>query len=123
MPAIITADGRKLKQIIYNLLSNAIKFTPEGGMIKLSAKWVTSCEGKHIEIAVKDSGIGLKCEDLERIFRPFEQVDNSASRRYQGSGLGLTLTKRFVELHGGSIRVESEGEGEGCTFRLSLPIS
>jgi len=75
-----------------------------------------------IDISVQDTGIGIKGEDLQRIFNPFEQVDNSASRKYQGTGLGLSLTKRLVELHGGRIWAESEGEGKGSRFTFLIPI-
>jgi signal transduction histidine kinase len=75
-----------------------------------------------IEISVQDSGIGIKGEDLQRIFNPFEQVESSASRKYQGSGLGLSLARRLVELHGGKIWAESEGEGKGSNFILLMPI-
>jgi signal transduction histidine kinase len=136
----IQADERKLKQIMYNLLSNAVKFTPDGGSVILSARYLSSTDGQWftregqpvglplngddqlmsgeglINISVQDTGIGIKREDLERIFNPFEQVESSASRRYQGTGLGLTLTKRLVELHGGKIWAESEGEGKGSKF-------
>jgi signal transduction histidine kinase len=144
IPDIITADERKLKQIMYNLLSNAVKFTPGGGRICVSAKRArgskyTSKEytrhssgraarnGQHVtggsvEISVSDSGIGIKQEDLERIFKPFEQVDCSSSRKYQGTGLGLSLTKKLVELHGGRIWAESEGEGKGSKFSFVIPI-
>jgi signal transduction histidine kinase len=77
---------------------------------------------KCVEISVSDTGIGIKHEDQERIFNPFEQVDGSSSRKYQGTGLGLSLSKKFVELHGGSIWVESAGEGKGSTFRFLIPI-
>ena len=131
IPQTIQADERKLKQILYNLLSNAVKFTPDAGHIKLSAKCLSNADRlvqglatpdkKHIQISVEDSGIGLKKEDLERIFEPFEQVENSASRRFQGTGLGLSLTQSLVELHGGKIWTESEGEGKGTTFIFCIP--
>jgi signal transduction histidine kinase len=132
IPQTIQADERKLKQILYNLLSNAVKFTPDAGHISLSAKRVSNTDeqvqglsasdNNFIQISVGDSGIGLKKEDLERIFQPFEQVDNSASRRFQGTGLGLSLTKNLVELHGGQIWAESEGEGKGTTFSFCIPV-
>ena len=142
IPETITADERKLKQIMYNLLSNAVKFTPDGGEISLSANLAQSSklndQGKSgpfqlsasdfelhrhwITISVTDTGIGLKPEDLEHIFNLFEQVENSASRRYHGTGLGLSLTKSLVELHGGRIWVESEGEGKGSVFGFVIPI-
>jgi len=143
IPDLIRIDERKLKQVMYNLLSNAVKFTPEGGSIHVSATHLPSNGGSskenildnmsdvpqefghvrnHLRIAVSDTGIGIKKEDLERIFAPFEQVDCSASRKYKGTGLGLSLTRRFVELHGGKIWAESRGEGHGSTFVLIIPI-
>jgi signal transduction histidine kinase len=77
--------------------------------------------GSEVEVSVTDTGIGLKRADLERIFNPFEQVENSRSNRDRGTGLGLSLTKNIVELHGGSIWAESEGEGKGSTFRFVIP--
>jgi PAS domain S-box-containing protein len=146
IPEAIQADERKLKQILYNLLSNAVKFTPDGGSVVLSTRYLSFREGQWfspdgqsvglplvgddlvkkgkglIEISVQDSGIGIKGEDLQRIFNPFEQVESSASRRYQGTGLGLSLTKRLVELHGGRIWAESEGEGKGSKFILLILV-
>ena len=131
IPDIITADRRKLKQIMYNLLSNAVKFTPEGGTIFVNAKGIhpddmskAGNDGNHhpgVLISVTDSGIGLDQADLDRIFNPFEQVENSRSRKFQGTGLGLSLTKSFVELHGGSIWAESNGEGQGSVFSFTIP--
>ena len=145
IPETIQADERKLKQIIYNLISNAVKFTPNGGKVSLSAACVEGCanmvyknspapqntntgiktgssSGKVLRITVEDTGIGLKKDDLERIFMPFEQVENTKSRKYQGTGLGLSLTRRLVELHGGVIWAESDGEKKGSTFHFTLPI-
>lgn len=133
IPAIIEADERKLKQIIYNLVSNAVKFTPDGGSVTLSADLIDdvkpeSIKGyngktgkKFIQVSIQDSGIGLTASDLKRIFAPFEQVESSKSRRYQGTGLGLSLTRRLVELHGGVVWAESEGEGKGSNFIFILP--
>jgi len=118
MESEILADGPKLKQIIHNLLSNAVKFTPDGGSITTSA-WL---EGEEMIISVADTGIGIKPEDQERIFGKFVQLDSSYSREYGGTGLGLALTRRLVELHGGRIRAESEGEGKGSTFTFVIPI-
>ncbi|MGD8264001.1 MAG: ATP-binding protein [Desulfobacterales bacterium] len=130
IPETITADERKLKQIIYNLLSNAIKFTPDNGQISLTAhNWqahdtnhphVFDPESRFICISVSDTGIGLNSEDLERIFDSFEQVESSHYRRFQGTGLGLSLTKQLVELHGGKIWAESEGSGRGSTFHFII---
>ncbi len=145
IPEAIQADERKLKQILYNLLSNAVKFTPDGGSVVLSARYLSFREGQWstpdgqtvglpvdgddllmkgkglIDISVQDTGIGIKGEDLLRIFDPFEQVESSASRKYQGSGLGLSLTKRLVELHGGNIWAASGGEGKGSKFTFVIP--
>ncbi len=146
----IKADRIKFKQILYNLLSNATKFTPEGGSIYLNAAMIDenilyypafysgdssfsergrplcastehSTLSARLKISVTDTGIGIKKEDYERIFAEFEQVDSSFSRRYEGTGLGLALTKKLVELHSGEITVQSE-EGKGSTFRVILPL-
>jgi signal transduction histidine kinase len=123
IPETVSADIRKLKQILYNLLSNAVKFTPHGGSITLGAKMGNGHTGnKWLEISVKDTGIGLAKEDYNRIFNSFEQVEGSKSRRFQGTGLGLALTKKFVNLHGGDIWVRSEGINKGSTFVFTIPI-
>jgi signal transduction histidine kinase/CheY-like chemotaxis protein/HAMP domain-containing protein len=120
----LTADQSKFKQILYNLLSNAIKFTPEGGQIRVTTRRAPEVEiqtgGEWIEIAVADTGLGLRTEDQERIFGAFEQVDSAYAREQQGTGLGLALTRKLVELHGGWIWVESE-LGKGSTFRFVMP--
>ena len=133
VPETVGADERKIKQILYNLLSNAVKFTPSGGSIELSAcrlnghdiivpDHLTHANIKNpLIISVKDTGIGLKKENLKGIFEPFEQVESARNRKYQGTGLGLSLTKQFVELHSGCIWAESEGEGKGATFRFLIP--
>ncbi|MBM4064224.1 MAG: ammonium transporter [Planctomycetes bacterium] len=113
----ITVDKVKFKQIMFNLLSNAIKFTPENGRVAINA----SLMNQHVQIAVSDTGIGIKSEDMDKIFEAFRQVDASYARRYEGTGLGLALTKRLVELHGGKIWVISEF-GKGSTFTFTLPI-
>jgi PAS domain S-box-containing protein len=123
------ADEAKFKQIMYNLLSNAIKFTPDGGKVFVAADRHNavgpdkSQTGECTRIAVSDTGIGIKANDQERIFKEFEQVDSSYGRQQQGTGLGLALTKRLVELHGGRIWLESEGiEGKGSTFTFLIPL-
>jgi PAS domain S-box-containing protein len=130
LPDIFIADACKLKQIIYNLLSNEVKFTPDNGRITITGKRLPSDDGsqnhigsekKGIQINVRDTGVGIDAEDLARIFKPFEQVENSTSRHFQGTGLGLSLTKSLVELHGGRIWVESEGPGKGATFCFIMP--
>ena len=110
-------DERKFKQIVINLLTNAVKFTPEGGAVTLSAGRVNGA----YEISVKDTGIGIALEDQEKIFEEFRQVGTDYARKAEGTGLGLTLTRRLVELHGGSIRVQS-APGSGSTFTFTLPI-
>ena len=112
----LTADVGKLKQILYNLLSNAIKFTPEAGNVSVRA----SSTGERTEFAVTDTGIGIRPEDQDRIFQEFEQVEMSAERRFEGTGLGLALAKKLVELHDGRIWVEST-VGKGSTFAFTLP--
>ncbi|TAJ32148.1 MAG: DUF3365 domain-containing protein [Nitrospirae bacterium] len=121
---LLTADPAKFKQILYNLLSNAIKFTPTGGSVTVRAGKGTDAHinGAVLRLSVADTGIGLKTEHQARIFQAFEQVDSSYARQQQGTGLGLALTKQLVELHGGRIGVESEGEGRGSTFTVVLPM-
>lgn len=151
IPETVRVDERKLKQIIYNLLYNAVKFTQQGGEVCLSARLVECAvslgqagenaellpitkdqiqqpeimDAEHrnfLEVSVADTGIGIEPEYHELVFQPFEQVDGSASRRYQGTGLGLSLTRRLVELHFGKIWVQSEGEGKGSTFTFLIPV-
>jgi GAF domain-containing protein/anti-sigma regulatory factor (Ser/Thr protein kinase) len=111
------ADERKFKQIMLNLLSNAVKFTPDGGRVDVCATRDTD----KIEIAVKDTGIGIAPEDQAVVFEEFKQVGRDQLRKAEGTGLGLALTRRFVELHGGAIRLEST-PGKGSTFTVSLPL-
>jgi len=112
-----SADERKVKQILLNLLSNAVKFTPDGGRVDVSAKLDTT----KVEIAVKDTGIGIAQEDQEKVFAEFVQVGRDYTRKAEGTGLGLALTKRFIELHGGEIHLASQ-PGKGSTFTVTLPI-
>ena len=123
VPENFPVDERKLKQILYNLLSNAMKFTPDGGTVcvQVAPEPGLPSEASGLRFSVIDSGIGIEAGDLERIFEPFEQADNSSSRRFQGTGLGLALTRRMVELHGGRIWAESEGPGKGSRFHFILP--
>ena len=111
------ADERKFKQIVLNLLSNAVKFTPDGGKVEVSAKLDTD----HVAIAVKDTGIGIAPEDHAAVFEEFKQVGRDYTRKAEGTGLGLALTRRFVELHGGQVRLDS-ALGKGSTFTITLPI-
>jgi len=118
--SIIHADQRRLKQILVNLLSNAVKFTEAGGHISLQTR--SNPERNAIEISVTDNGIGISNSDMERLFRPFTQLDSKLSRQYAGTGLGLSLVLRLAELHGGSVEVKSE-LGKGSCFTVSLPWS
>jgi signal transduction histidine kinase len=111
------ADERKFKQIVVNLLSNAVKFTPDGGKVDVAARNL----GNKIQIAVRDTGIGIAPEDHAAVFEEFKQVGRDYTRKAEGTGLGLALTKRFVELHGGEIRLES-ALGKGSTFTFTLPV-
>jgi signal transduction histidine kinase/uncharacterized protein (DUF302 family) len=113
---VIKADRSKFKQVLYNLLSNAVKFTPAPGTITVSVK----DSAEQLTVSVEDTGIGMKPEDLPKLFREFEQIDGSYTRRYQGTGLGLALCRRFVEMHGGRIWAESQF-GKGSIFTFTIP--
>ncbi|MDR1020868.1 MAG: response regulator [Synergistaceae bacterium] len=120
IPRILVGDDQRVAQVITNLLSNAVKFTPDGGRIRLDASLVESKKGFCvIQIEVADNGIGLSEEHRTRLFRPFEQADNTTSRRFGGTGLGLAISKRIVEMMGGSIWIETE-LGKGSTFAFTL---
>jgi two-component system, NtrC family, sensor kinase len=110
-------DERKIKQVLLNLLSNAVKFTPEGGRIGINAKQTDGM----VEMSVSDTGVGISAEDQTKIFEEFSQVGNDSAKKVEGTGLGLTLAKKFVELHGGRIWVSSE-LGKGSTFSFTLPV-
>jgi PAS domain S-box-containing protein len=114
----INADKSKIKQAIFNLLSNAIKFTDKNGKISMSARKV---DRDFVEVAVKDTGIGIPDDKLDKIFDPFMQADASTSRKYGGTGLGLPLVKKYIEKHAGQIWVESE-VGKGSTFTFTIPM-
>jgi signal transduction histidine kinase len=115
---IIQADGQRLKQMLTNLLSNAVKFTPEGGCYGIEVLgWQ---DLRQVHITIWDTGIGIRAEDMPRLFQTFVQLDASLARQYNGTGLGLVLVKRLVELHGGSVQVESVF-GKGSRFTLVLP--
>ena len=114
----ISGDPGRLQQVMWNLLSNAIKFTPKQGKIQILLERVNS----HIQISVADTGIGIKREFLAHVFERFRQADASTTRKYGGLGLGLSIVKHLVELHGGIVRAESRGEGQGTTFAVHLPV-
>lgn len=116
----VRADSSKVRQVLYNVVSNAVKFSELNSTVVLSAR---RADGPFIEVEVKDNGIGISPADQERVFRQFEQVDGSYARKQQGTGLGLALCRSIVELHGGRIWVESEGEGRGSSFKFLLPMS
>ena len=113
----IYADPGKIKQLLLNLVGNAIKFTPEGGTITIGAELKDSC----FALSITDTGIGIKPEDRERIFQEFQQGEGSTSREYEGTGLGLTLTRKLTEMHGGKLELESE-EGKGSRFTAYIPF-
>jgi GAF domain-containing protein len=140
----LNADPVRFKQILFNLLSNAVKFTPDGGRITLTARRVDWSNGQVVdssrpvdqlttrpidsardwlEVAVRDTGVGIKPEDMPRLFQEFVQLETTQAQRHEGTGLGLALTKRFVELHGGRIWAHSDGEGRGSTFTTVLPFA
>jgi signal transduction histidine kinase len=110
-------DQRKVKQVLLNLLSNAVKFTPEGGRVEVRAQRLDG----QIEIGVADTGIGIAAEDLDAVFEEFRQVGTDYAKKHEGTGLGLTLSRKFVELHGGRIWVKSQ-PGHGSTFTFTLPV-
>ena len=114
----IYADQRKIKQVVYNLLSNAVKFTPAGGKIGIRARRTDA----GIEIAVWDTGIGIASENLGKIFEAFTRVENAYTKGTEGTGLGTTISKKIVELHGGKIWIESEGIGKGITAKFTIPV-
>jgi signal transduction histidine kinase/ActR/RegA family two-component response regulator len=114
----VLGDPNRLQQVVWNLLTNAVKFTPKGGKIDLIVQRVNS----HIEIIVHDSGIGISLEFLPHLFERFRQADSSMTRKYGGLGLGLSIVKQLIELHGGSVRAQSSGEGHGSTFTIALPV-
>jgi PAS domain S-box-containing protein len=115
----VKGDPSRLQQVVWNLLSNAIKFTPRGGKVQVCLERVNS----HIEIAVSDTGEGIKPEFLPHVFDRFRQADATSTRRFGGLGIGLSIVRQLVELHGGSVRAKSPGLGQGATFIVSLPLS
>jgi two-component system cell cycle sensor histidine kinase PleC len=117
----IEADHRAVKQILLNLLSNAIKFTPRGGRVTVRAERRADPLGERVRVSVQDTGIGISAKDLERLARPFEQVESQQSKTTQGTGLGLALTKSLVEMHGGLLDLKS-APGQGTTASFALPV-
>ena len=115
---VVRADERRLKQVLFNLLSNALKFTPDHGDIFLSAAQV----GDEVQVSVRDTGCGVEPADQARLFTMFEQVHTGYGRDHAGAGLGLALSRRLVDLHGGRIWVESSGQGTGAAFHFAIPV-
>jgi PAS domain S-box-containing protein len=115
----IRGDATRLQQVVWNLLTNAIKFTPDGGRITVSLQQVD----RKLELVVSDTGKGINPNFLSNVFEYFRQEDSSITRKFGGLGLGLAIVKHIVELHGGTIRVESEGEGKGATFTVEFPLA
>jgi CheY-like chemotaxis protein/anti-sigma regulatory factor (Ser/Thr protein kinase) len=115
----VQGDPGRLEQIVSNLVSNAVKFTPKGGRVEVDCRR----NGSRMEIVVHDNGKGIAPEFLPHVFDRFSQADASLTRQHRGLGLGLTLVKFLVEQHGGTIHAESEGEGRGATFTVSLPMA
>jgi signal transduction histidine kinase len=124
LPAV-AADGRRVTQVLVNLLSNAIKFSPDGGTVEVTTKSVAPLEsndGTWLVTTVRDKGIGLLAADLDRIFRPFEQVEDARKRGNPGTGLGLPLSREIVSAHGGRLWASSDGPGKGATFTFTIPV-
>jgi PAS domain S-box-containing protein len=118
-PISIPGDPVRLQQVVWNLLSNAIKFTPRGGRVQIRSERVNS----HLEIVVSDTGQGIPPDFLPHVFDRFRQADQKTSRQHGGMGLGLAIVRHLVEMHGGTVRASSEGEGRGSTFTVTLPIT
>jgi len=114
----VRGDSRRLQQVLWNLLTNAIKFTPKGGKVRVFAEVMQS----HVEISVTDTGQGINPDFLPHLFERFSQADGSTKRKHRGLGLGLSIVKNLVEMHGGTVRANSRGEGQGATFIIHLPL-
>ena len=133
---MVKLDERRIKQVLFNLLSNAVKFTPDGGQIRIEVCVIpdsgpdgTAEFGPRLaarlpalQVSVLDTGVGIPPEQREKIFEAFYQVHSGTTDKTPGTGLGLTLVRQMVELHGGRVWVESEGEGKGSAFRFTLPL-
>jgi PAS domain S-box-containing protein len=115
----VAGDPNRLQQIVTNLLSNAVKFTPEGGHVEVLLKRADS----HVQLTVRDTGVGIRAEDLPHIFEQFRQADQTSTRAHSGLGLGLAIVRHLVELHGGTVHAESRGEGQGAIFTVELPLA
>ncbi len=118
-PLRVDADPARMAQVFSNLLNNASKFTGHGGVIEIKAKQ----QGSEVVVSVRDNGIGIPCEELAHVFDMFRQVDQSLEKSHGGLGIGLTLVRRLVELHGGTVNAQSEGPGKGSEFIVRLPLA
>jgi len=120
----VVSDRRRVEQILINLLNNAIKFT-DSGQVTVKAEWIPRLSIRNLQSAIRirvvDTGIGIKHEDMGKLFEPFRQIDTGLTRKYEGTGLGLSICKRLVEMMEGEIWAESEGVGKGSTFTFTLP--
>ena len=116
---LVSGDPDRLQQIVWNLLTNAVKFTPEGGRVEVRLERINA----HVEIAVSDSGQGISAGFLPHVFDRFRQADQTTTRAHGGMGLGLAIVRQMVEMHGGTVRADSPGEGQGATFTVTLPIA
>lgn len=114
----VWGDPNRLQQVIWNLLSNGIKFTPRGGQVQVQL----GKSGSHARIVVSDTGEGIRPELLPHVFKRFWQADSTSTRPHGGLGVGLTIVHHIVELHGGTVRADSAGEGQGATFTVDLPL-
>jgi PAS domain S-box-containing protein len=117
-PALVSGDAHRLQQIVWNLLSNAIKFTPAGGKARIR----TFEDDTHVHLEIADNGQGIRADFLPHVFERFRQADSSTTRAHGGLGLGLAIVRHLVEIHGGSVHANSEGEGRGATFTVTLPL-
>lgn len=115
---LVLGDPNRLQQVVWNLLSNAVKFTPQGGRIEVQLQQANS----QVEIIVRDTGVGIKTEFLPHVFERFRQADGSTTREFGGLGLGLAIARHLVEMHGGTVQADSEGQGKGATFTIKLPV-
>jgi PAS domain S-box-containing protein len=119
LASAVNGDPARIQQVVWNLLSNAVKFTPRGGQVQVLLERVNS----HVEISVSDTGIGIKPDFLPYVFDRFRQADASTTRKHGGLGLGLSIVRQLVEMHGGTVRAKSAGEGKGATFSIALPVA
>jgi PAS domain S-box-containing protein len=115
---MVSGDPDRLQQVVWNLLSNAVKFTPEGGRVEVSLKR----SGAQAELVISDNGAGINQDFLPHVFEHFRQADSTSTRKHGGLGLGLAIVRRLIELHGGTVKAKSAGEGHGATFRICLPL-